>query len=186
MVHGQDVTSSLDDCVYIPLESQQNMSASSLALQVCHPCDSRQTSPPPAAMKNLATSHTIPPGKRSEESTKAKATRKQPHGRQRAFWYITTHTAACLAVVGLYSALVFGTIEILNGWYPIEILNRWSQDPFDLIYAFCDAGGNYHFESTPSFWAPSQAFQISLAFGNMSFSTAKIVDVAWDVVRALL
>jgi hypothetical protein len=177
MVHGQDATSSLDDRVYISLESQQNLSTSSLGLQVCHPCDSRQTSPPPAAMKNLATSHTIPPGKRSEESTKAKATRKQPHGRERAFWYITTHTAACLAVVGLYSALVFGTVEILNGWY---------QEPFDLTYAFCDAGGNYHFESTPSFWAPSQAFQISLAFGSMSFSTAKIVDVVWDVVRALL
>ena len=176
MVHGQDATSSVDDRVYISLESQQNMSTYSLALQVCHPCDRRQTSPPPAVMENLATSHTIPPCKTSEELTKAKATLKQPHGRERAFWYITTHTAACLAVVGLYGVLIFWTIEILDGWY---------QRPFPYPYAFCDAGGNYHFESAPSFWAPSQAFQISLAFGSMSFSTAKIVDVVWDVVRAL-
>jgi hypothetical protein len=50
----------------------------------------------------------------SEESTKAKATREGPHGRWRAFWYITTHTAAYLTVVGLYTGLIAGPLEIIG------------------------------------------------------------------------
>jgi hypothetical protein len=49
-------------------------------------------------------------------------------------------------------------------------------------YAFCDSEGNFYLNSGPSFWAPSQAFEITLAFGSFSFSNAKLIDVMWDVV----
>lgn len=32
-------------------------------------------------------------------------------------------------------------------------------------------------------WAPSDPFEVTIAFGNMPFWTAKLVDVVWDVVR---
>ena len=33
-------------------------------------------------------------------------------------------------------------------------------------------------------WAISGAFEITLAFGNLSFANAKLIDVIWDVVSA--
>jgi hypothetical protein len=33
-------------------------------------------------------------------------------------------------------------------------------------------------------WAISGAFEITLAFGTLSFANAKLIDVIWDVVSA--
>jgi hypothetical protein len=33
-------------------------------------------------------------------------------------------------------------------------------------------------------WAISGAFEITLAFGNLTFANAKLIDVIWDVVSA--
>jgi hypothetical protein len=33
-------------------------------------------------------------------------------------------------------------------------------------------------------WTTSGAFEITLAFGNLSFANAKLIDVIWDVVSA--
>lgn len=37
-------------------------------------------------------------------------------------------------------------------------------------------------ESEYNIWAPNGFFQITLAFGTLPFSTAKLIDVVWDVV----
>jgi hypothetical protein len=33
-------------------------------------------------------------------------------------------------------------------------------------------------------WAISGALEITIAFGNLSFADAKLIDVIWDVVSA--
>jgi hypothetical protein len=50
-------------------------------------------------------------------------------------------------------------------------------------FGFCDPDGSFNtgLESV-SAWRPSAAFQITLGFGSMSFSTAKFIDIIWDVV----
>lgn len=35
-----------------------------------------------------------------------------------------------------------------------------------------------------NFWKPSDFFQITLGFGALSFTVAKIIDVSWDIVSA--
>jgi hypothetical protein len=50
-------------------------------------------------------------------------------------------------------------------------------------FGFCEPDGTFNtgLESV-SVWSPSKAFQITLAFGSMRFSTAKLIDIIWDVV----
>lgn len=44
--------------------------------------------------------------------------------------------------------------------------------------AICDHSGNFGLGlNAPSFWSPSQTFQITVTFGSFSFSMAKVVDV---------
>src|SRR5271156_4443104 len=50
-------------------------------------------------------------------------------------------------------------------------------------FGFCEPNGNFNTGLEPvSVWSPSAAFQITLGFGSMSFSTAKFIDIMWDVV----
>jgi hypothetical protein len=46
----------------------------------------------------------------------------------------------------------------------------------------CQPDGRFIIGSSYSLWAVSGAFQISIGFGAMSFSNAKLLDVIWDVV----
>jgi hypothetical protein len=50
-------------------------------------------------------------------------------------------------------------------------------------FGFCQPNGNFNTGLEPaSVWWPSAAFQITLGFGSMRFSTAKFIDIIWDVV----
>ena len=49
----------------------------------------------------------------------------------------------------------------------------------------CVADGSFSLDPPSySLWASSGFFQITLAFGTFSFTSAKVVDVVWDVVSA--
>jgi hypothetical protein len=59
----------------------------------------------------------------------------------------------------------------------------YTREPFPK--ATCDHSGNFGVGlNAPSFWSPSQTFKITLSFGSFTFSTAKFIDVVWDVVLA--
>jgi hypothetical protein len=64
---------------------------------------------------------------------------------------------------------------------------------FGILYPFsrttgkhgnaCQPDGSFQLRpETFRYWSRSGFFQITLAFGNLSFTNAKIIDVAWDVV----
>ncbi|KAI2621152.1 hypothetical protein GGR54DRAFT_90698 [Hypoxylon sp. NC1633] len=47
----------------------------------------------------------------------------------------------------------------------------------------CSADGNFHlFITEYSSWAASGFFEITLGFGNLSFTQAKVIDIAWDII----
>ena len=98
-----------------------------------------------------------------------------PQRRRRRKWRsITNHCNACCCVSGALVALIivplYGvTYSYIGGDVP--------------TFGFCESNGNFNtgLESV-SAWSPSAAFQITLGFGSMSFSTAKLIDIIWDVV----
>lgn len=47
---------------------------------------------------------------------------------------------------------------------------------------YCLPDGRFALESRYSLWHISGIFQISMGFGELSFSNAKLVDTLWDVV----
>jgi hypothetical protein len=97
---------------------------------------------------------------------------QEPRSRLRHFWSSTSLLAAFLCVMGLILTSVTVPPNLVDVASPT--------DNGDSV--FCDSGGNFYVNSGPSFWAPSRAFEITLAFGNFSFSNAKLIDVMWDVV----
>lgn len=49
----------------------------------------------------------------------------------------------------------------------------------------CQPGGDFNpFADTYTSWTLAGFFQISVAFGSLSFTEAKVVDVVWDLVSA--
>ena len=97
---------------------------------------------------------------------------------QRRVWSTSLHCTACILVFGLV------TISIMA---PALLSFRSFQDQYDISWyePTCDGGGNFQpprASSLPSFWSPSKVFQITMGFGTMSFSNAKIIDVVWDIV----
>lgn len=84
------------------------------------------------------------------------------------FWSTVSHLAIISIVIGLTLTSVLGS-KMIIGYSAFE-------------YDICDSGGNFNFNGLGSFWLPSRAFEITLAFGNFTFSNAKLVDVLWDVV----
>ena len=94
--------------------------------------------------------------------------------RRRKWRSIANHCNACCWVSGVLTALVilplFGvTYSYSGGGVP--------------TFGFCQPNGNFNTGLEPvSAWSPSAAFQITLGFGSMRFSTAKFIDVIWDVV----
>jgi hypothetical protein len=97
---------------------------------------------------------------------------------QRRFWSMSIHFTACILVLGLVTTSIMAPGLLRIGF-------RFDIDNFD--QPTCDAGGNFQppssFSNPSSFLSPSKVFQITMGFGAMSFSNAKIIDVVWDIVR---
>lgn len=48
----------------------------------------------------------------------------------------------------------------------------------------CQPDGSFNMHSNSyNQWSTSSVFEITLSFGELSFGQAKLIDVAWDVVR---
>lgn len=84
------------------------------------------------------------------------------------------HCTACCLVFGAIFALI--TV-------PTTSLSLSYSNYLTPTFGFCESDGTFNsgLESV-SAWTPSKAFQITVAFGPVSFSTAKFIDVVWDVV----
>lgn len=52
---------------------------------------------------------------------------------------------------------------------------------FDNSWDHCAPDGSFRLESS-SVLAPTWFFQVVLGFGSLDFTTAKAIDVVWDVV----
>lgn len=48
---------------------------------------------------------------------------------------------------------------------------------------YCAPDGSFSLKPTNP-WNPDWAFQIVLAFGSLSFTQAKVVDIVWDIVSS--
>jgi hypothetical protein len=98
-----------------------------------------------------------------------------PNQRRTRQWRsIANHSSACCFVFGVIVAL---TIVPLLG---LPYSYSGTEVP---SFGFCEPDGTFNtgLESV-SIWSPSKAFQITLGFGSISFSTAKFIDIIWDVV----
>lgn len=95
-----------------------------------------------------------------------------PQRRRRSKWRsIANHCSACCGVSGVLVALII--LPLFGGYSGGDIPT----------FGFCEPNGNFNTGLEPvSAWSPSAAFQITLGFGSMSFSTAKFIDIIWDVV----
>ncbi len=75
----------------------------------------------------------------------------------------------------------YGTVITLAIILPFLYLSAWS-------YQFtggttCLPDGRFALDSSYSLWDISGLFQITMGFGSLSFSNAKLLDAIWDVVR---
>jgi hypothetical protein len=61
---------------------------------------------------------------------------------------------------------------------------RWS-DRFRLNSCRPDGTFTPFTESYYTSWSPAGFFQITMGFGELSFTQAKVVDIAWDLVSVL-
>jgi hypothetical protein len=98
-----------------------------------------------------------------------------PQRRRRRKWRsIANHCNACCWVSSVLTALIILPLFVVSYGY------SGGDVP---TFGFCQPNGNFNTGLEPiSAWSPSAAFQITLGFGSMSFSTAKFIDVIWDVV----
>jgi hypothetical protein len=49
---------------------------------------------------------------------------------------------------------------------------------------YCDPGGNFNINGSDDQWVPKHFFQITVGFGDITFSQAKVIDICWDIVVA--
>jgi hypothetical protein len=89
------------------------------------------------------------------------------------------HTASSfLAWLG-FSIWALG-LTILCLIFPLVITNDASLESSE-YWNYCAPDGSFSLEPTNP-WSPDWTFQIVLAFGSLSFTQAKVVDIVWDVV----
>ena len=99
----------------------------------------------------------------------------------------------------LTMVLLFLVMGILTIVVPI-VLHFYYSEGQSGRSAICDSSGNFlvywtwgpegyqtvHWApAAPKWWSASDAFQISVGFGNLTFSNAKLIDIMWDVVSVI-
>lgn len=67
--------------------------------------------------------------------------------------------------------------------FPLSIMETISLESSE-YWNYCAPDGSFSLEPTNP-WNPDWTFQIVLAFGSLSFSQSKVVDIVWDVVSSL-
>lgn len=89
------------------------------------------------------------------------------------------HTAASYFTWLGFAIWALGLV-VLCLIFPLVIMQTISLESSD-YWNYCAPDGSFSLEPTNP-WNPNWAFQIVLAFGSLSFSQAKVVDIVWDVV----
>lgn len=89
------------------------------------------------------------------------------------------HSAAGYFAWFLFAIWATGQL-VLSLIFPLYLVDvRTWRDSF--FWNYCAPDGSFSLEPTNP-WKLQWAFQITLGFGSMNFTQAKIVDVAWDIV----
>lgn len=91
------------------------------------------------------------------------------------------HTAASFFTWLGFSIWALGLI-ILCIIFPLVIAHEISLESSE-YWNYCAPDGSFSLEPTNP-WSPDWTFQIVLAFGSLSFTQAKVVDIVWDVVSS--
>lgn len=89
------------------------------------------------------------------------------------------HTAASYFTWLGFSIWAAGLV-VLCLVFPLRIMETISLESSE-YWNYCAPDGSFSLKPTNP-WNPDWAFQIVLAFGSLSFSQAKVVDIVWDVV----
>lgn len=88
------------------------------------------------------------------------------------------HTAASFFTWLGFSVWALGLI-ILCIIFPLVITHTMSLESSE-YWNYCAPDGSFSLEPTNA-WSPDWTFQIVLAFGSLSFTQAKVVDIVWDI-----
>ena len=91
------------------------------------------------------------------------------------------HTAASFFTWLGFSVWALGLI-ILCIIFPLVITHTMSLESSE-YWNYCAPDGSFSLEPTNA-WSPDWTFQIVLAFGSLSFTQAKVVDIVWDIVSS--
>lgn len=88
-------------------------------------------------------------------------------------------TAAVYSVWILFTLWVLGLLACCF-FVPFYVgMNEISAG--DVLWEYCAPDGSFSLEPTNP-WKPQWAFQITLAFGSLTFTQAKAIDIVWDIV----
>lgn len=90
-------------------------------------------------------------------------------------------TAASFLIWLGFSIWALGLV-VLCLVFPLSIMETISLESSE-YWNYCAPDGSFSLEP-PNPWNPDWTFQIVLAFGSLSFSQAKVVDIVWDVVSS--
>ena len=80
---------------------------------------------------------------------------------------IVLHFAITIAIIAIISTLLSLTVD---------------SSVFNSNPGSCNPDGKFRYLHKYNPWATAGLFQVTLGFGSMSFSNAKLIDVIWDVV----
>jgi hypothetical protein len=62
----------------------------------------------------------------------------------------------------------------------------WISPSFGADYEVCRPDNKFDTSGTTyNVWKPSNVFEVTIGFGELSFGVAKLIDVIWDVVGVL-
>lgn len=82
-----------------------------------------------------------------------------------------------MAYLGCHAIVVTLCIAL-----PLKFLLEWGNQL--AIDDTCQPDGRFELSSSYNVWDLSGVFQITMGFGALSFSNAKLLDAVWDVVSA--
>jgi hypothetical protein len=87
------------------------------------------------------------------------------------------HTAVFLGFA--LPVVLLALICMVPTWYGFQS-NIWATDGF----SHCNFNGKFTLSDNPtlSLWDPAGFFYITVSWGEMDFSTAKLIDIIWDIV----
>jgi hypothetical protein len=75
-----------------------------------------------------------------------------------------------LLAVGIFGSFIFVPV----------LVSRYTS--FRRVDSACQLDGSFSLYHDVGYWEISGFFQITLPFGSLTFTQAKVIDIVWDVV----